>query len=132
MRLLPKMPWALVIVVASISGCQKFTATRTVDMVSGGLHAITVDAPTQEQKVKVEVSSEGVAISVYVVLASNFEEVQQTLLNTKPVDTSKILVSEERKEDPVVQTKVPKGQDYVVILYNPPKRTQVTVKITGS
>ena len=116
----------------ALGGCHKFTHTATVEMRSSGIHVMHITAPTSDQKVKVEVSSPGVPVSVWIVLESDFEEVEKRLRDSKEVDRSKILASQEQQEEPVVETKIPKNQEYAVIVWGPPKRTEVQIKITGS
>ena len=117
---------------AALGGCYKFTHTATVDMRSSGIHVMSVSAPTSDQNVKVEVSSPGVPVSVWVVLASDVEEVEKRLVASKEVDRSKVLASQEQQEESVVEAKIPKNQEYAVIVSGPSKRTQVKIKITGS
>jgi hypothetical protein len=115
-----------------MAACNRVTLNdeRTVEVPIDTFKMINLDAVKRDQKVKVEVSSPGAAVSVYVVLEKDRATVQQALEVDKRSD--KILASTEKTESATLEANIPAGNAAVILLMSACGKTaNVKVKSTN-
>ena len=105
------------VVIASLAGCgSKLHYEKTLEMSSSQpMQTLTIEAPKQDQKVKVDISSKE-PVEVVVVLSKDDDGKGKPLATKKDVKTDSLEVT------------IPKGQEFRVII-SASKDTKVTVKI---
>lgn len=101
------------------AGCQKLSDERTMQLEPGDEKELTIDAPKNDQKVTVSVSSPGTPVSVYMALQ-------------KDAKAGKPLASKEKVENDSIEATIPGGNAFVVTLTNQGRKpASVKVKISG-
>src|SRR5205823_1866650 len=116
---------------ASVAGCQRLNHEGTYPIDPGIVQAVEITPPAGEQKVTVDVQASPGSIDVYVVLADNVAAVKEKLLNYKKPDASELKVSKEKMESGTLETTIPSGKAFAVILAGAKKKTEVKLKIKG-
>ncbi len=114
-----------------LAGCQRLNIEQTVALDPGVVKVLKVEAPTRDQKVRIDFSSPGVPVTAWVVLGPNEAVVMEKLKTQMPPEADKLLATSERAESGTLQADIPARTEYAVIVSGARKKTVVTVKITG-
>ncbi|HYT92507.1 MAG TPA: hypothetical protein VEL76_27575 [Gemmataceae bacterium] len=121
----------LTILLVGTSGCQRLEHEGTYPMKMGEIQGIQISAPRGDQKVTVDVSASPAPIDVYVVLEDNRAAVTDKLHGYKEPDAGHILASKKKVDTGTLETTIPAGKAFSVILAGATKKTDVKVKIKG-
>src|SRR5437870_5255196 len=109
--------FALSVLFAGVLGCgQKLNLDRTYTVGQLELQSLLVDAPKEDQKLTVDVSSPGVPIDVFVVLDANVQAVTELMKSGKTPGADKILAGKEKVEAIELTTTVPGGKAFAVMV----------------
>ena len=122
---------ACVLTTVLLAGCQQTIYDKTASLEIGLVQQIKVEAPNREQKVKVEFSSPGVPIDVWVLLQANEAAVKEKLLAHKRPADADLLAAREGADSGTLEATVPAGKAYEVMVSGARKKTDVKVRITG-
>src|SRR5437870_83616 len=122
-----------------VAGCQRpLNYEKTFRMEPGDVQAFPVDAPQREQKVRVEVTTSGVLLNVYVVRAQDEEAARQALLSdrkpTSSLAKTEITPGQKPSTSSVasgLDATIPAKTGFTVLLNGATKSCDVTLKITG-
>jgi hypothetical protein len=116
----------------AMAGCNrvKLNDERTIEVAVGRNNSIVLDAVKKDQKIKVEISSPGAAVNVYVLLEKDREAVEEVIEALKPSD--KILAGEEKTEGATLEANIAAGNAAVILFTNASGKTaSVKVKTTN-
>jgi hypothetical protein len=120
---------------AGALGCQRLDYDKTLTIKPGELQKIYIDPPGRDQKLTVEVSivPPGAPVGAWVVLDENLDAVVGDLKNGLPPGEGKVLAGKERIESATLETVIPAGKNFAVLLRasREGKETVVRVKVTG-
>lgn len=112
-----------------VIGCgQRLNVEKTIKLDVGDVNEISVDAPSGEQKVSVEVSSSASEINVYVVLEENLAHVKA---NVQSPDPAKVLAGKAKIKEETLEATIPAGKKYAVVIGAARKPTEVKLKVVG-
>ena len=130
-----RVAWAaLLALVAGAVGCgQKLDVEKTVTLSPGEneIYPLLIDAPRRDQNVKVEVSSPGVPVSAWVVLEDDRAAVVQKLEKGGQPEKNHVRAGKERSPTIELETLIPAGKAFAVVVAGASKKTDVKVKVTG-
>ena len=123
---------AILSLTLAIGACNRVTLNdeRTVEVPVGTFKMINLDAVKSDQRVKVDISSPGAAVSVYVGLEKDLDAIEQAVEAQKASD--KILASSEKTEAATLEATIPAGNSAVIVLTSAAGKTaSVKVKTTN-
>jgi hypothetical protein len=121
------LAWAALL----LTGCaSRLNDNRTVTIEPQSTHEVIYSAPKQDQKVTIEVSSQGVPVNAYLVLEKEKGAAKSALdANRAP---EKPLAMKEKFQTGTLEATVPAGAEFVLLLTaDSGKGAQVNVKATG-
>ncbi|HXG10915.1 MAG TPA: hypothetical protein VNK04_14240 [Gemmataceae bacterium] len=113
------------------AGCgSRLNDDRTATVKPGVVHTIIYDPPKKEQKVTLELSSPGVPVSAYLVLAKDREAAEEAAAaNRSPANA---LAGQQKVETATLEATIPAGAGFVLVLTSTAnKDASVRVKATG-
>lgn len=103
---------------------------RTLELDSGTVRSIILDALSGEIKATIVVRSPGVPVHVYVVLEKDREAAEESVLRGKKPE--KLLASKEKTEEVTLQATIPAKTEFVVLLACAGKqKAEVKLKVTA-
>jgi len=121
----------LLVALVVLPGCPSAPALnyeKTVDMEPGDIKLYTIDAPRRDQKIRVETDS-AEAIDVTVALESDAEAVKKFLSREVAGSNPPWLARKESNKHHSLDTEVPAGKSFTVLLSGAKKRTEVKLKV---
>jgi len=124
--------WVFLAALVFCAGCNRVTLNdeRTVEVAVGTARPFIVEAAKKDQKIKVEVSSPGVPVSVYVCLEKDREAVEECIEAQRQSD--KILATMEKTERGTLEATIPANNVAMILLTNASAKTaNVRVRTTN-
>ncbi|HYT94399.1 MAG TPA: hypothetical protein VEL76_37135 [Gemmataceae bacterium] len=110
---------------------RKLNYEKTFTISPGEIQSIQVDPPKGEQKVTVRIQSMGSPVDVYIVLEENLKAVKDSLLNFRKPDAAKVKAGKEKIESATLETTIPAGKGFAVMMAGVKKEAQVKVTLKG-
>jgi len=111
-------------------GCQQhLNEQRDIHVTPGTVKLVSIDGPSRQQKINVEVTSSA-PVDVYIVLSSG-QEAEDKMLDGKRLDPSNVLASKDQVENATLDATVPAKNRFCVVVKNAKKAADVKLKITG-
>jgi hypothetical protein len=131
--------WLVALLLVTSAGCQKpLNYAKTFHIEPGDVQMFPIDAPRREQTIKVSASTSGVLVDVYVIADEDVGAAQQALQSLKK--PAKVLGRSEMsstkldsKPAPtnVLETTIPAGTAFTVLITGAKKASEVTLEITS-
>jgi hypothetical protein len=128
--------WACFIVFGlaiAVPGCRKvLNEEKSFDLKPGNENDFAVDAVKKEQKIKVEVTSPGVPLNVFVFLKKDEQAAKMDISAGKKTDN--VLASERKTENATLEATIPANCEAVIQIRNVStdnKTANVKLKITN-
>jgi hypothetical protein len=120
----------VLVVLAGLAGCQPLRFEKTYDFDPVETRTLDFDAPRYDQKLKIEVTSSGPAVSAYLVKTDDKAAAERNLGNGKaPADS---LGGQDRSESISFEATVPAKTEYTLVVHNTTtNKATVQVKVTG-
>jgi hypothetical protein len=129
-----KTRWAargLLLGLVLLAGCQRLNLEKTVNLPPGASDGVEVSPPKYDQTVVVTATGGDVPLSLYLFLLEDDPNALQKITDRgKP--NKDVLSSKEKELNPTLESKVPSGKSFAVLVSNAgSKTTEVTLKIKG-
>lgn len=118
----------LLAVLLLTGGCQPLKYEKSLTVDAGDIQTLTFDPPRYEQKLKVQVSSPGSPVSVYLVRESEAQAVQQDLNFGKAPASP--LAGKDKAEEITLEATIPAKTGFALVIHSK-KKAEVKVNVTG-
>jgi hypothetical protein len=124
---------AVMVVLAGSAGCSRVKYEKTVQIEPGDLYRFTISAPSQQQKIKIEVNSPGNPVSVYAVAAADAKDAERSLTEQDgKAPAGKLGGTDKPSETVSFEVTVPKQTELSVLIFNTINNKKATAAIKAN